>query len=30
MIDLFEIGPRTGGGYPKTARVHRARGWDAV
>ncbi|MEG8275317.1 hypothetical protein [Streptomyces sp. AHA2] len=30
LIDLFEIGPRsdTGSAYPKTARVHRVRGWD--
>ncbi|UFU04873.1 family 16 glycosylhydrolase [Ruania halotolerans] len=27
MIDLFEIGGPTLGGYPKTARVHRVRGW---
>lgn len=26
MIDLFETGPR-GGNYPKTATVHRVRGW---
>ncbi|MFD7700679.1 hypothetical protein [Streptomyces caelestis] len=32
MIDLFEIGPRpdTGTSYPKTARVHRVRGWNAA
>jgi hypothetical protein len=31
LIDLFEIGPRSGSRtcYPKTARVHRVRGWDA-
>ncbi|MFG2044071.1 hypothetical protein [Dactylosporangium sp. NPDC048998] len=30
MIDLFEIGPRspTTVAYPKTARIHRVRGWD--
>ncbi|MEV5439298.1 hypothetical protein AB0K80_25290 [Streptomyces sp. NPDC052682] len=33
MIDLFETGPRprstsTAARYPKTARVHRVRGWD--
>jgi len=27
MIDLFEIGPPSGG-YPKTVAVHRVRGWD--
>lgn len=27
MVDLFEIGPR-GGEYPKSATVHRVRGWD--
>lgn len=26
MVDLFEIGP-PGGSYPKTAVVHRVRGW---
>ncbi|MFI8836378.1 glycoside hydrolase family 16 protein [Streptomyces afghaniensis] len=32
MIDLFEIGPRSDAGtsYPKTAHVHRVRGWDAL
>lgn len=31
LIDLFEIGPRSDSRtcYPKTARVHRVRGWDA-
>ncbi len=31
LIDLFEIGPRSESGtaYPKTARVHRVRGWNA-
>lgn len=30
MIDLFEIGPRSENAmvYPKTARIHRVRGWD--
>lgn len=30
MIDLFEVGPRadTPRDYPKTARVHRVRGWE--
>jgi hypothetical protein len=27
MLDLFEIGPRTGA-YPKTATVHAVRGWS--
>ena len=26
MLDLFELGPR-GGGYPKSATVHRVRAW---
>ncbi|MET9395461.1 hypothetical protein ABZY20_34445 [Streptomyces sp. NPDC006624] len=32
QIDLFEIGPRWDSPtrYPKTARVHRVRGWDAA
>ncbi len=32
MIDLFEIGPRSGSdtSYPKTAHIHRVLGWDAV
>ncbi|MGC2998626.1 glycoside hydrolase family 16 protein [Streptomyces sp. G35A] len=32
MIDLFEIGPRSGHdtAYPKTAHIHGVRGWDAV
>ncbi|MDE3720890.1 hypothetical protein PWG71_05780 [Nocardiopsis sp. N85] len=32
MIDLFEIGPRSGtdAAYPKTAHIHRVRGWDAA
>ncbi|MER6938141.1 hypothetical protein ABTX24_21640 [Nocardioides sp. NPDC127514] len=29
MIDLFEIGPPTGS-HPKTATVHRVRGWTSV
>jgi hypothetical protein len=31
MIDLFEIGPRSDSAalYPKTARIHRVRGWNA-
>jgi hypothetical protein len=32
MIDLFEIGPRSGTdtSYPKTAHIHHVRGWNAV
>ncbi|MFF4656463.1 hypothetical protein [Streptomyces sp. NPDC001381] len=32
MLDLFELGPRTAPdtAYPKTANLHRVRGWDAV
>ena len=28
MVDLFEVGPRSGS-YPKTATVHRLRGWSS-
>ncbi len=29
MLDLFEIG-NSGGGYPKTAMIHRVRGWQGL
>lgn len=30
MLDLFEIGPPSAdaSAYPKTARIHRVKGWD--